>query len=77
MTYAHERSVTLPSGAVVTIRLSVAVSSLPKKERDLVRALLDKLDEGAAAADAKYFQGPGTSGHPTDCDCAACRNFDD
>ena len=25
----------------------------------------------------KYFQGPGTSGHPTDCSCAACRNFDD
>lgn len=25
----------------------------------------------------KTFQGPGTSGHPTDCRCAACRNFDD
>lgn len=24
-----------------------------------------------------HFQGPGTSGHPSGCGCAACRNFDD
>lgn len=34
-------------------------------------------DEHTDAAEPRYFQGPGTSGHPRDCGCAACRNFDD
>lgn len=41
----EQRSITLPSGAIITVSTSVGLMSLPKDERLLVLDLIDKLDE--------------------------------
>lgn len=57
---------------------STLITHPARSVRETLHDLHRIYEHGAFEVEApREFQGPGTSGHPTNCHCAACRNFDD